>query len=70
MSKVISLEEFKNLIKARVTEAPSLRQLAPTLGTTAATLSRLLVHDDAKPGPSLLKRMGYRRIEVYEQLPK
>ncbi len=68
MAKTISLDDFKNLVRARVTEAPSLRQLAPTLGTTAAALSRLLVHADAKPGPSLLKRLGYRRIEMYERV--
>lgn len=68
--KTISLAEFKGLVRARVTEAESLRQLATMLGTSAAGISRLLTHSDAVPGPKVLKIFGYRRVTRYEKVAK
>lgn len=70
VNKTISLSEFKGLVRARVTEAESLRKLATTLGTSAAALSRLLTHAEAVPGPALLKIFGYRRAVRYEKIAK
>ena len=68
--KTLSLTEFKSIVRARLTEADSLRQLAPTLGTTAATLSRLLSRPETVPGPRLLRVLGYRRVVRYERVVK
>lgn len=62
--KTISLEEFKGLIRARLTEAPSLRQCAAELGITHAYLSRIL-NTALPPGPKVLKRLGYARVIRY-----
>lgn len=66
--KTLSLSEFKSILRARVMEADSLRKLAPALGTTAQTLSRLLSKAETVPGPQLLRVLGYRRVVRYERL--
>ena len=68
--KTISLVEFKGLVRARVTEAVSLRQCARDLGVQAAGLSRLLTKAHVQPGPQLLKIFGYRRVVRYEKATK
>ena len=68
--KMISLEELKNLVRARLTEAPSLRQLAPKLDASPATVSQLLTKASVKPGPRLLKALGYKAVTVYQKVSK
>ena len=68
--KTLTLNQLKGILRARVDEAPSLRRLAPSLGMTASGISRLLVHADAKPGPTLLRALGYRKIEMYVKAPE
>lgn len=68
--KRISLEDFKGLVKARVTEGQSLRKVAPTLNVSAMTLSFLLRNRSARPGPRLLRALGYRAVTVYEKVVK
>lgn len=63
--KTLALGDVKNLLRARVTEAASLRACARTLGVSAAHLSNVLVHAQHKPGPKLLRALGYKKVEMY-----
>lgn len=66
--KTITLEELKNIVRGRLAEAPSARQLAPKLNCSPATLSALLSKPEIRPGPRLLKALGYRKITVYQKV--
>lgn len=67
-AKTITLTEIKNIVRGRLAEAPSLRQLAPRLGLTASGLSLLLRSDAARPGPTLLRTLGYEAVTVYRRV--
>lgn len=67
-AKTISLEDLKNIVRGRLAEAPSLRQLAPKLDASPATLSLLLTQAKMKPGPRLLRALGYRAVTVYAKV--
>jgi len=66
--KTITLDELKGLVQARVTDGESLRKVAPTLGASAATLSRLLLHAHVRPGPKLLRVLGYQPVTMYRKV--
>ena len=68
--KTITLTDLKGVVRARVTEASSLRQCARDLGLTAATISSLLCHAKRKPGPKVLRALGYERVERYQRTVK
>ena len=68
MLKTISLEDLKNIVRGRLAESPSLRQLAPRLNASPATLSLLLTKANIRPGPKLLKALGYKAIVVYQKV--
>lgn len=68
MTKTISLAEFKNLLRARVTEADSLRQCAKALGVSPAHLSHVLTHPAEMPGPRLMAKLGYRVVPMFQRI--
>ena len=67
--KTITLADLKGILRARVTEAPSLRAAATPLAITPAWLSKLLT-STRPPGPKLLRTLGYRRVVLYERITK
>lgn len=64
--RYISLAELKNILAARLTEAPSLRHLARSMRISPATLSLLMRHDVAEP--RLVKALGYTAVVVYTKV--
>jgi len=62
----ISRDEFKGLLRARVTQTRSLRAAARSLGVSASYLSRMLT-TDSDVGPTLCRALGYRRIVAYQR---
>jgi hypothetical protein len=60
----VSEEQVRELIKAEIARAGSLRKLAAEWGVSIAYLSDCTTNRRA-PGPSILKHMGIeRRVEV------
>ena len=43
-------------------------EMAPKLDASPATLSQLLKYPKVKPGPRLLKALGYRAVTVYQKM--
>jgi len=54
--------------RTRIAESTSLRAVSRALGISAATLSSLLLHNGRKPGPKILRALGYERLEMYRRV--
>lgn len=67
--KVITQDELKNVLRARVTESTSMRECARELGVTAAHVSSVLL-GDGRLGPKLLRALGYRSVPMYQKVVK
>lgn len=70
MTKVLTGEEVKTILEARLNEAVSLRACAAALGVSPAYLSRVMRARSTRLGPTIVKALGYREVYMYERLKK
>lgn len=65
--KIITSEDFLNLLRARITSADNQSELAAELG-----ISRQYVWEMAAgkrpPGPRLLRALGYEKVTMYRRV--
>lgn len=68
MAKALTLDELKGLVRARVTANQSQLIAARELGVSPQVLNSLLLYAHRKPGPMMLRALGYRRVEMYQKV--
>lgn len=65
--KIITSDEFVNLIRARVTAANSQGEVALDLGISRQYVNEL-ASGKRPPGAKLLARLGYEKVTMYRRV--
>ncbi len=68
MKATITLDELKGLVRTKLIEAKTQRAAADKIGISYTTLWSLLRYAHRKPGPRLLKALGYQRVDMYTKV--